>query len=171
MLTHKNIWIIILLIFGTILSICINIFLYSRTIIGLKTVLFFCFLGTSIFLIFNKVIKVSRLKYRFVKIFFCLFVGISFSSIILSTNYFFARNRTTLKNYNIDEVSTISNPFINDQNYRIVYLEIGPRDHKIFTIKADNSIEILDNAKSLQLKLSEGFWGFSKIEDFKIILR
>ncbi|MGO4710540.1 hypothetical protein AB4Y90_15840 [Chryseobacterium sp. 2TAF14] len=171
MLPPRNIGIILLLIFGIILSICINIFLYARTIIGFKTVLFFCFLGSLIFLIFTKIIKTSNVKSRFVKVFFCLFFGISFSTIILSTNYFFAGSRITLKSYNINEVSTISNPIINDQHYRIVYLEISPRDHKIFTIKADNNIEILDHAKSLQLKLSEGFWGFSKIEDFKIVLR
>lgn len=171
MFTPKNIWIILLLIFGILLSICINIFLYSRTIIGFKTVLFFCFLGSLIFLIFNKIIKVSNVKNGFTKTFFCLFFGISFSTIILSTNYFFARNSITLKKYNIDRVSTISNPFINDQNYRIIYLEIRPGDYKIFIIKADNNIEILDQAKSLQLKLSDGFLGFNKIENFKILLR
>lgn len=146
-------------------------FLYSRTIIGFKPVIFLFVLGSSIFLILTKTIRIFTIDNKLIRFFYCIFFGTFLTTIILSTNYFFSENNTFSKTYNIDETSNISNPFIiNNQNLRIVYIEIDPRNYKNFIFKVDKNIEILDKTKSLQLKLCKGLFGFNIVKDYTFIL-
>lgn len=173
MFTRKSIQILLILILAIIASNCINIFLYSRTLIGFRTILSFYFLGSSFFfLILNKAVKRFNKSNNFIKIFYFLFFGTFFTTIILSVNYFFSGNKTNFNTYKIDEISKISNPFLkNDHNFRILHLKISHKQYKTIVLRTDRNVEVIDKTKSLQMKLSEGFLGFSIIRDFNFILK
>lgn len=173
MFTRKSIQIFLILILAIIVSNCINIFFYSRTLIGFQTILSFYFLGSlSFFLILNKAVRRFNKSNKFIKIFYILFFGTFFTTIILSVNYFCSGNKTNFNTYKIDEISKISNPFLkNDHSFRTLHLKINYKQYKTIVIRTDKNAEVIDKTKSLQLKLSEGFLGFSIIKDFSFILK
>ncbi|WP_152909194.1 hypothetical protein [Chryseobacterium sp. Hurlbut01] len=172
MFTRKSIKIFLIVILAIIVFNCINIFLYSRTLVGFRMILSFYFLGSFFFLILNKAVRGFNKSNKFIKIFYFLLFGTFFTTIILSINYFCARNKTNFKTYKIDEISKISNPFLKkDQNLRIFHLRISHRQYKTIVLRTDKNVEILDKTKSLQLKLSEGSLGFEIIRNFSLILK
>lgn len=139
MFTRKSIKIFLIVILAIIVFNCINIFLYSRTLVGFRTILSFYFLGSFFFLILNKAVRGFNKSNKFIKIFYFLLFGTFFHH-----NYFI---------YKIDEISKISNPFLKkDQNLRIFYLRISYRQYKTIVLRTDKNVEILDKTKSLQLK-------------------